>query len=200
MNKQIKVKVLLNRVIYNPTADLSAIASYFAPRLIDMSFDVQKVDITGYTTVKQLNPMGNYQYVLNDIDGPVTQFLDETHDICVLVINGIKEFGVKCPSECAEKQYVAGTKTVLMSVNADDPFSNTQPNFYMWLLHGLKHTLGTMSGYDGFPVDDCMDRLINCNGQMLYYFRNYEPEDVNSNHIIMMELLNPWLISQKKSI
>lgn len=198
----INVRLLLNRVQYDPTADLKKISDYLTPRGVVPTFSIQDTDITGYTTVEQKNPFGNYQYVLNGAETLVEPFLKESDDICVLVIQGYKEFGTTMPSECENKVYIPGTQTVFISVNADDPFSDTQPNFFIWLLHAIYHGLGTMASYAGFPVDDCMDVLTNFTGQKLYYFRNYEPEDVNSNHINMMERLQPWISSnpQKKSM
>ncbi len=200
-NKQIEVKLLLNRIQYDVTDDLAWITAFLKPRLIDITFDIQTTDLSGYATMQVQNSMGNMQYTMNpDTVNPlVTPFLSPTDEICVLVIEGTKEFGAQAPSECEEKQYITGTNTLLCVANADDVFYDQVPNFRIWLMHELYHAFASMSNYAGFPVADCMDVLITPLGKELFYYLNETPENVNSNFTILMERLNPWLISQKKT-
>lgn len=193
--KNIHVKLLLNRIQYDVSKDLEYIKQYFAVRDygINILWLIEHVDIAGYTVTEVENVMGGYQPVISGAETLVKPFLSSTDDICVLVIEGFKEFGNQCPSECEEKQYIPNTKTIFCCANADDLFYDQTPNFRIWLMHELMHALGTMSNYAGFPVDDCMDVLIAENGKKLFYYLNQTPEDVNSNFTNMFERIYPWL-------
>lgn len=184
--RNITVALLLNRVQYDVSKDLVDIFSYFYRRGVNITFKSQRTDIHGYTVGMVQNPMGNYQNVLQGAEPLVQPYL-HAEDICVLVIQGFKEFGTQVPSESANKQYMPGTKTVFIAANADDVFYDQHPNFKIWLMHELVHALCTIALQSGFPVIDSMDTLTLENGQTLFYFRNYEPEDVNSNFIRTFE-------------
>lgn len=179
--KQFSVKVLLNRIQYDIHADLLDIYNYFEVRGVQFTFVTQFTDIRGYSVGLVTNPFGNQQYVLSGVEPLVKPFLSPTDDICCLVIQGFNEFGVKCPSESEDKQFIPGTKTVFLSANADDSFYNQEPNFKIWLMHELMHALGTIATNEGFPIIDSMDILTLDNGQKMYYFLNYDPTNVNSN-------------------
>lgn len=198
--KDINVTILANRTKYDMTSDLLEIKKWFGGnRGVSLNFrPTVKTDISGYRTIEQKNSFGNYQYVLTGADELVRPYLHADDNICILVIQGAKEFGQQCPSECVEKTYIPGTKTALITVNADDQFSDQKPNFYIWLSHAIKHALFTIANYDGYALEDCMDVLTGINGQPLYYFRNYEPDNVNSNHINAMERLYPWIFNLPK--
>lgn len=195
--KDITIKMLLNRIQYDVTGDLQKIKDFFTPRNINISFDIIQTDIKGYGVREVVNPFGNYQYVI-DID-PVTlkSHLSASDDICMLVIEGFKEFGAQCPSESENKSFIPGTKTVFLSANADDEFYDTEPNFQIWLMHEIMHALVTIARSKGFSAVDCMDVMTNFSGQVLYYFMNYEPNNPNSNFINTMEYLEPWINSQE---
>lgn len=183
----IKTKVLLNRVQYDVTRDLAWINDYLKRHGVSNSFDIVRTDISGYSVASVKNPYGNYQYVLTGAESLVRPYLDETDDICALVIRGYDEFGTSCPSESEDKSFIPGTRTVFLSANADDIFYDQDPNFRIWLLHEIMHALGTIAIGEGFNVNDCMDVLVAPNGVRLYYFLNYDPENVNSNFINMWE-------------
>lgn len=185
--RNFNVKLLLNRVKYDPTKDLGEISAYFHVRGVNFTFNKVKTDITGYSVTSVTNPFGNQQNILSGAESLVKPYLSPSDHICALVIQGYKEFDVQCPSESEDKQYISNTKTVFLSANADDNFYDQYPNFKIWLMHELVHALATIAQYEGFNVIDSMDILTLDNGQKLYYFRNYEPEDVNSNFIRTFE-------------
>lgn len=193
--KNIKIKLLTNRIAYDMSADLDAITAYMKEHLVNIFFDIVKVDIKGYDVQLIKNQFGNEQYVLIGAEPLVLPFVNNSDDICCLVLEGFNEFDKNCPSESEDKVFLPGTKTVFIATNADDAFYNVKPNFQIWLQHELMHALGTISINAGFPVVDCMDILVAPNGVNLYYFLNYEPDNVNSNFINMWERLIPWLNS-----
>lgn len=181
--KNLSVKLLLNRIQYDPSKDLAEIFAYFFRRGVNLTFKPVHTDITGYGVTSVQNPMGNYQNVLTGAQELVEQYLanDGSDDICALIIEGYKEFGNQIPSESESRQYMLGTQTVFLSANADDSFYDTYPNFKIWLMHELMHAIGTIAATSGFPVVDAMDVLVAENGQKLFYYLNQTPEDVNSN-------------------
>lgn len=185
--RNISVKLLLNRVQYDPTNDLAEISAYFFQRGISLDFKSVHTDIRGYSVKSITNPFGNQQNVIANAEPLVTPYLDPTDNICALIIQGYKEFGTQCPSESEDRQFIPNTKTVFLSANADDDFYDQEPNFKIWLMHELVHAIATIATNEGFPVVDSMDILTLDNGQKLYYFRNYEPEDPNSNFIRTFE-------------
>lgn len=185
--KQINIKLLLNRTVYNMTDDLKYIKEYMHARGVQINWNIITTDITGYSITTTVNPFGNEQNVLTGAEALVKPYLSPTDDICALCIQGFKEFGVNCPSEREDKQFIPGTKTVFLSINADDSFYDQVPNFRIWFMHEITHALGTIAMQEGYPIVDTMDKMTLANGQTVYYFRNYEPENVNSNFTNMFE-------------
>lgn len=192
--KNINIKLLLNRVVYDPTNDLKYISDFLSEREINITWNIVKTDIKGYGVRTVTNPMGNLQTVLDGAEPLVTPFLSPTDNICVLAIEGVKEFGNNCPSESTDKSFLPGTKTTFCSVNADDFWIDAEPNFRVWLMHEVMHALGTIATNAGFPIVDCMDVLV-INGRPLYYYSNQTPEYPNSNFINQLERLQPWIDS-----
>lgn len=185
--KDIHLKLLLNRVQYDCSKDLSEIFTYFHKRGISLTFNKVHSDIHGYAVKSVQNSFGNFQNVLTGGEELVKPYLDPADDICALVIQGFKEFGDKVPSESSERMYIPGTKTVLLYSLADDNFEDEYPNFKVWLMHEIMHALCTIANIEGFPVVDSMDRLLAENGQVLYYHLNYDFENPNSNFIRTFE-------------
>ncbi len=196
---KLQCRVLLNRINYDISNDLTYIRNYFLAHYYDITFISQKVDLHGYSVTEVKNPMGNYQYVLQGGSQSVKSLLTKDDDIAVLVIQGSKEFGVKCPSESEDKLFIPGTTTVFCCANADDEFYDAPPNFRIWFMHEIMHALGTLSGYAGHPIEDCMD-VLRVNGHDEYYYLNYSPENPNSNFINQFERLYPWLASQPMNV
>lgn len=192
--KNITIKLLLNRTVYNMTDDLSYIKDFLSVRGINVTWRVITTDISGYTVTEITNVFGNQQYVLSGAEPLVKPYLAPDDDICALIIQGFKEFNIKCPSESEDKQFIEGTKTVFLSANADDSFYDQVPNFRIWLMHEILHALGTIAINKGFPIVDCMD-VLYINGRPLYYYYNQTPEYPNSNFINQIERLEKWIQS-----
>lgn len=162
------------------TDDLAYIKEFMAERGVVINWQLEAVDLKGYTVKQVTNPFGNQQYVLDGAELLVTPYAQGA-DILCFVIKGFEEFGDKCPSESEDKAFLPGTKTVFLSANSDDAFYDVIPNFRIWLMHELTHALATIAINEGFPVIDSMDVLTALNGQKLLYFLNYDPTNVNSN-------------------
>lgn len=180
---------MLNRIQYDPRPDLIATDLYFRRHGVDLNIITQDTDLHGYSVTEIKNTMGNFQYVLSGGEAVVKPLLGKSDDVCVLVIQGSKEFGAKCPSESAGKSYIPGTKTVFLSCNADDQFYDAEPNFKIWLQHELLHALCTIARESGFNPIDSMDVLIDSEGNTHFYYLNQFPDDVNGNFVRTWESL-----------
>lgn len=187
--RKVRTRLLLNRTVYDVTEDLSYIREYMSRHGVDMSFDIVHTDITGYSVSEIENPFKKFQYVLSGAEPLVLPYAKREDDICVLVVQGFREFGTRDPSESATRQFLPGTNTIFCVATADDPFQDQVPNFRIWIMHELMHALCHIAVNGGYDVTDSMDVLTNSSGQVLYYFMNYSPDDVNGNFVRTWESL-----------
>lgn len=193
--RNINIKILINRVEYSMTDDLAYIKDYLFKRGVAVHWSIVATDLTGYHITTTVNPFGNEQNILTGAEPLVKPYLSPSDDIVAFCIQGWKEFGVNMPSESEDRQYITGTKTVFLSINADDIFYNEVPNWRIWFLHEIMHALCTIANNEGYEAVDSMDTLIVSNGQRFFYYLNYDPENPNSNFIRTFESLyhTGWL-------
>lgn len=185
--RNINIRLLLNRTKYDIFEDLTYAMNYFKARGIVLTFVTQHVNISGYTSNLHSNTSNGFtQYILDGAKPLIESYITDTDDICILVLQGYKEFLQKCPST-SEQGYLDNGKTIFTNLNADDNFNDQVPNFRIWMMHEIMHALGKMAQKEGYPIDDCMDIMKTSTGQTLYYHLNYEPENPNSNFINMFE-------------
>lgn len=185
--KNFTLKLLLNRVQYDTRQDIAWITDYLHKRGMQLNVSIVHSDITGYTVKSIENVFGNYQNILAGAEPLVKPYLSPADDICVLVIQGYKEFDKAIPSESLQHVYIPGTKTLFASANADDPFYDEVPNFRVWLLHEILHAIAQIAIHEGYPIVDPLDVMILPNHQTVFYHLVYDPENVNSAAVNLIE-------------
>lgn len=186
--KTIKVQLLLNRINVDLTSMLTYVHKYNLEHNITIDFDIQAMDVKGYTSVyTQVRP-GIWYWILTGAEKIVT--IESSHDITIFMFD-LNEWHTVPGSHFPLQPNTPNSSTVPVS---GKPFINL--GFYsqdpvgteVTFAHELMHAYTELANASGFPTVDQMDT----------YYLNSTPEAPNGNFSIQWAHLQPWLISNNQ--
>lgn len=183
-----KVKVFLNRIKIPYQDDFNKAKEYFLKHGVDVEFEFTQINITGYK-VEQEN-FGSVGMRLQ-ITGHENQLTLSNDYISIFAFDG-NEFPLsKLPTSKA-KRLPNGVLVTLMTYKEGDATRET----YLTLIHELMHAFNLLLASKGVNLEDPMDIMFR-NGKWLQYYKNDQPDALDSNFGEAWKILTPNLSKLK---
>ncbi len=180
MNK-FKAKILTNRLDYDLTSDINYAIDYNKRHGVDISFDLEKVDIKGYRSVyTQVRPDFN-QYILDGAQNHLPQ--TPGYDITIFAFD-LGEWATP-PGSPYPLKPTAPSGSCVTSYNKpliNLPVYKGLANNIL-LVHELQHAVVYIANANGFNVPDVMDT----------YRENANPDSPTGNFAEQWKLLEPFI-------
>lgn len=188
-----KVKVYLNRIKVYIKDDFDRAGEYFARHGLPIEFEFINSDIKGYKVVTENFGSVGYRQQITGHEKLIPLSNDY---ITIFAFNGNEYPLQKIPtSKCGT--FPNGVLVTLMTYKEGDVVGET----YSTLIHELMHALFWQLRKRGVNLEDPMDIFFK-DGKWLQYYKNDQPEAIDSNFGEAWKRLTPWipLLSPKLTV
>lgn len=192
-NNAMKIRVLLNKVQVDVKDDFLKAKDYFARHGVEIEFDFEESNITGYKVETQNFGSVGYRYQLKGHEKKIMLSKDY---ITIFVFNG-NEFPLsKIPTSKSEV-FNECVLVTLMSYKEGDVVGETYSTLIHELMHGLNQLFRNKFLIN---IDDPMDVML-VSGSWKQYYKNDQPESQDSNFGEAWRRMLPYLpLLNKKEI
>lgn len=188
--KTITVKILTNRIAIDLTPILTYVHAYNLKHGIMLNFDIQSVNINGYTSVyTQVRP-GVWFWILNDTDTLVP--IDQNHDITIFMFDQLEwktppgsNFPLLPNTPTSSTILVNRKPLINLGIYSPDMIGNE-----IMFCHELMHAYTKLYSAQGGNIVDQMDT----------YLDNSNPDAPGGNFATQWTLLQSWLNPSQNTV